>query len=344
MGLPYYFNRYSFSQGVNGKESRVPTVEGVSFDERTGEFVIDDYPGDRARGLAATMFIGYLHGEETRYRVMELQGARDFGVAASAEAITLTIDGAVLITFAHPNYLVSIADAFEQNYSSFSPPPERETIEASSFTWLFQALSFNTLYIEPIPRNNCLGEFIDRDDFFVFPSAGGEILVRYADAGDNCRRNADLPPPATSLRATVAFAAGDFQIEWDAVAGAIYYKLYRSADGGSPNRVGGDIADLEFVDRGLAVGIRYAYQVRACNNAGCSPLSTGGRSGIVGDADFVGAGDFQKRRRCRHRLALERRKRDPIRDRARLGADGDIPIYRRRRVRVFFPLCGFRCR
>ena len=273
LGLPYYFNRYSFSQGVNGKESRVPTVEGVSFDERTGEFVIDDYPGDRARGLAATMFIGYLHGEETRYRVMELQGARDFGVAASAEAITLTIDGAVLITFAHPNYLVSIADAFEQNYSSFSPPPERETIEASSFTWLFQALSFNTLYIEPIPRNNCLGEFIDRDDFFVFPSAGGEILVRYADAGDNCRRNADLPPPATSLRATVAFAAGDFQIEWDAVAGAIYYKLYRSADGGSPDRVGGDIADLEFVDRGLAVGIRYAYQVRACNNAGCSPLS-----------------------------------------------------------------------
>ena len=273
LGLPYYFNRYSFSQGVNGKESRVPTVEGVSFDERTGEFVIDDYPGDRARGLAATMFIGYLHGEETRYRVMELQGARDFGVAASAEAITLTIDGAVLITFAHPNYLVSIADAFEQNYSSFAPPPERETIEASSFTWLFQALNFNTLYIEPIPRNNCLGEFIDRDDFFVFPSAGGEILVRYADAGDNCRRNADLPPPATSLRATVAFAAGDFQIEWDAVAGAIYYKLYRSADGGSPDRVGGDIADLEFVDRGLAVGIRYAYQVRACNNAGCSPLS-----------------------------------------------------------------------
>ena len=273
LGLPYYFNRYSFSQGVNGKESRVPTVEGVSFDERTGEFVIDDYPGDRARGLAATMFIGYLHGEETRYRVIELQGARDFGVAASAEAITLTIDGAVLITFAHPNYLVSIADAFEQNYSSFAPPPERETIEASSFTWLFQALNFNTLYIEPIPRNNCLGEFIDRDDFFVFPSAGGEILVRYADAGDNCRRNADLPPPATSLRATVAFAAGDFQIEWDAVAGAIYYKLYRSADGGSPDRVGGDIADLEFVDRGLAVGIRYAYQVRACNNAGCSPLS-----------------------------------------------------------------------
>ena len=273
LGLPYYFNRYSFSQGVNGKESRVPTVEGVSFDERTGEFVIDDYPGDRARGLAATMFIGYLHGEETRYRVIELQGARDFGVAASAEAITLTIDGAVLITFAHPNYLVSIADAFEQNYSSFAPPPERETIEASSFTWLFQALSFNTLYIEPIPRNNCLGEFIDRDDFFVFPSAGGEILVRYADAGDNCRRNADLPPPATSLRATVAFAAGDFQIEWDAVAGAIYYKLYRSAAGGSPDRVGGDIADLEFVDRGLAIGIRYAYQVRACNNAGCSPLS-----------------------------------------------------------------------
>ena len=275
LGLPYYFNRYAFSQGVNGKESRVPTVEGVSFDERTGEFVIDDYPGDRAGGLAATMFIGYLHGEETRYRVMELQGARDFGVAASAEAITLTIDGAVLITFAHPNYLVSIADAFEANYSSFAPPSMgRETITASSFTWLFQALSFNTLYIEPIPRNNCLGEFIDRDDFFVFPSAGGEILVRYADAGDNCRRNADLPPPATSLRATVAFAAGDFQIEWDAVAGAIYYKLYRSADGGSPDRVGGDIADLEFVDRGLAVGIRYAYQVRACNNAGCSPLSS----------------------------------------------------------------------
>ena len=272
LGLPYYFNRYAFSQGVNGKESRVPTVEGVSFDERTGEFVIDDYPGDRARGLAATMFIGYLHGEETRYRVMELQGARDFGVAASAEAITLTIDGAVLITFAQPNYLVSIADVFEENYSSFSP--QRETIEASNFTWLFQALSFNTLYIEPIPRNNCLGEFIDRDDFFVFPSAGGEILVRYADAGDNCRRNADLPPPATSLRATVAFAAGDFQIEWDAVAGAIYYKLYRSADGGSPDRVGGDIADLEFVDRGLAIGIRYAYQVRACNNAGCSPLSS----------------------------------------------------------------------
>ena len=284
LGLPYYFNRYSFSQGVNGKESRVPTVEGVSFDERTGEFVIDDYPGNRAGGLAATMFIGYLHGEETRYRVMELQGARDFGATATdtETTTTLTINGAILITFAQPNYAVSITGGIGGDFIRRIFPPlnpansidfeQINTRSASSFDWIIQALSFNTLYIEPVPRNDCNGDF-SGDDLFVVPDVGGKILVRYADAGDNCRRNADLPPPATSLRATTGTVSGDFRIDWDAVGGAAYYKLYRSAGGDSFDPIGGDIAGLEFIDRGLAVGIRYAYQVEACNNAGCSPRS-----------------------------------------------------------------------
>ena len=285
LGLPYYFNRYSFSQGVNGKESRVPTVEGVSFDERTGEFVIDDYPGNRAGGLAATMFIGYLHGEETRYRVMELQGARDFGAAATdtETTTTLTINGAILITFAQPNYAVSITGGIGGDFIRRIFPPlnpansidfeQINTRSASSFDWIIQALSFNTLYIEPVPRNDCNGDF-SGDDLFVVPDVGGKILVRYADAGDNCRRNADLPPPATSLRAATGTVSGDFRIDWDAVGGAAYYKLYRSAGGDSFDPIGGDIVGLEFIDRGLAVGIRYAYQVEACNNAGCSPRST----------------------------------------------------------------------
>ena len=284
LGLPYYFNRYSFSQGVNGKESRVPTVEGVSFDERTGEFVIDDYPGNRAGGLAATMFIGYLHGEETRYRVMELQGARDFGATATdtETTTTLTINGAILITFAQPNYAVSITGGIGGDFIRRIFPPlnpansidfeQINTRSASSFDWIIQALSFNTLYIEPVPRNDCNGDF-SGDDLFVVPDVGGKILVRYADAGDNCRRNADLPPPATSLRATTGTVSGDFRIDWDAVGGAAYYKLYRSAGGDSFDPIGGDIVGLEFIDRGLAVGIRYAYQVEACNNAGCSPRS-----------------------------------------------------------------------
>ena len=355
LGLPYYFNRYSFSQGVNGKESRVPTVEGVSFDERTGEFVIDDYPGNRAGGLAATMFIGYLHGEETRYRVMELQGARDFGAAATdtETTTTLTINGAILITFAQPNYAVSITGGIGGDFIRRIFPPlnpansidfeQINTRSASSFDWIIQALSFNTLYIEPVPRNDCNGDF-SGDDLFVVPDVGGKILVRYADAGDNCRRNADLPPPATSLRATTGTVSGDFRIDWDAVGGAAYYKLYRSAGGDSFDPIGGDIAGLEFIDRGLAVGIRYAYQVEACNNAGCSPRSAAveveslatpilSAQAISENGDDVAVA-LRWREEGATSFEIERA----------LAADGDIRIYRRRQLRVFFPVCGFQCR
>ena len=67
---------------------------------------------------------------------------------------------------------------------------------------------------------------------------------------------------------------GAISITWSAVAGATYYKLYRSeTSGGQFDLVGDNIAATDYVDSGLAASAPYYYQLESCNSGGCSGRS-----------------------------------------------------------------------
>ena len=83
-----------------------------------------------------------------------------------------------------------------------------------------------------------------------------------------------LGAPTSGLSAT-AQSASEISLSWSAVAGAMHYKLYRSAAGvGSFDQIGGDIGPTDYVDDdGLAANTSYDYELEACNGNGCSARS-----------------------------------------------------------------------
>ena len=65
----------------------------------------------------------------------------------------------------------------------------------------------------------------------------------------------------------------EISITWSAVAGAAYYKLYRSRSDGSYTQIGGEITATGYLDGGLLVRTAYGYQLEVCNNDRCSARS-----------------------------------------------------------------------
>ena len=88
--------------------------------------------------------------------------------------------------------------------------------------------------------------------------------------------SATTAPATPSALTASAQSDSAISITWSAVAGAAYYKLYRSTDGGSFAQIGENIAATVTVDSGLAANTSYKYQLAACNGNGCS-----GRSSVV---------------------------------------------------------------
>ena len=133
----------------------------------------------------------------------------------------------------------------------------------------------------------------------LFALVGGDIsITRYRDGnlsentayyyqleacnGDECSGSSPevsavtrYSLPATPLIPTAAAQSdGAISIAWSAVAGATYYKLYRSeTSGGQFDLVGDNIAATDYVDSGLAASAPYYYQLEACNGGGCSGRS-----------------------------------------------------------------------
>ena len=83
------------------------------------------------------------------------------------------------------------------------------------------------------------------------------------------------PEPPSALTA-MAQSDSAISITWSAVAGAAYYKLYRSTDGRLFDQIGENIAATVIVDSGLAANTSYEYRLESCNDNGCS-----GRSSVV---------------------------------------------------------------
>ncbi|HID69273.1 MAG TPA: hypothetical protein EYP35_02160 [Desulfobacterales bacterium] len=67
--------------------------------------------------------------------------------------------------------------------------------------------------------------------------------------------------------------AGEITLDWNCVATADSYKLFRST---STATTGNDIysgSALRYTDTDATTGITYYYRIKACNDDGCSSLS-----------------------------------------------------------------------
>jgi hypothetical protein len=87
---------------------------------------------------------------------------------------------------------------------------------------------------------------------------------------------ADPATPSSSLHTTSSLT-----VSWSAVSGASSYQLYRNAS------LIATQAGTSYADSGLTDGTNYAYQVKACNLAGCSG-SSASHGGITKPAAVTG--------------------------------------------------------
>ena len=95
-----------------------------------------------------------------------------------------------------------------------------------------------------------------------------------------------LPPPLAPMTAMQSDSM--ISITWSAVAGATHYKLYRStASGGPYTQVEEKITATSYVDSDLDADILYYYQLKVCNDKGCSGRSPEISTAITGP---LGAG------------------------------------------------------
>lgn len=83
----------------------------------------------------------------------------------------------------------------------------------------------------------------------------------------------DAPPPPTGITASRGTHTDRVRVRWDEAPAATQYAVYRAGDQfGHYTRVG-ETPDTEFEDTTVTPGMSYWFRVRACNVAGCSPLS-----------------------------------------------------------------------
>ena len=95
------------------------------------------------------------------------------------------------------------------------------------------------------------------------------------------------PPAAPATPDAMPQSAGEIEINWNTVARATHYKLYRSeTSGGLFAPIGGDITGISYADRGLFADTAYYYELEACNSGGCS-----GRSSEVSAMTYPAAPD-----------------------------------------------------
>ena len=95
------------------------------------------------------------------------------------------------------------------------------------------------------------------------------------------------PPAAPTAPDATPQSAGEIEINWNTVARATHYKLYRSeTSGGLFDQIGGDITGVRYADSDLFADTAYYYELEACNSGGCS-----GRSSEVSATTYPAAPD-----------------------------------------------------
>jgi len=80
------------------------------------------------------------------------------------------------------------------------------------------------------------------------------------------------PDTPSSINATDGAYANKIVVSWSDES-ATYYEVWRTHGGGAAVKIDGHVVGTSYADTGLAEGVAYSYQVKACNSAGCSALS-----------------------------------------------------------------------
>jgi fibronectin type 3 domain-containing protein len=80
------------------------------------------------------------------------------------------------------------------------------------------------------------------------------------------------PDTPSSINATDGSFTNKIVISWSNES-ADYYEVWRTHGGGAAVKIAGHVATTSYSDTGLAEGVAYSYQVKACNGVGCSALS-----------------------------------------------------------------------
>jgi len=83
-----------------------------------------------------------------------------------------------------------------------------------------------------------------------------------------------VTPPAAPANVRGRRAVDSVSLAWDAVPGALTYKVYVASSGAGPFTVAGTRSSAAFTVGNLDVGTRYYFRVSASNLAGWSPVST----------------------------------------------------------------------
>lgn len=103
-------------------------------------------------------------------------------------------------------------------------------------------------------------------------------LVESAATGEVCLVRRDIVPPSAPRGLTALEREGGIDLEWSAVSDAdvVAYRVYRTASGGTPQRVA-EVAEPRYRDEALPAAARVlVYQVAAVDKAGNEgPLGDG---------------------------------------------------------------------
>jgi len=96
-------------------------------------------------------------------------------------------------------------------------------------------------------------------------------------AGESGRTNEATatpnPPPAAPTGLTATGTSGQVALTWNAVAGAIGYKVYRSTSSGTETLLASPVTTTSYTDTTVTNGTTYFYEVTAFDNAGESAKS-----------------------------------------------------------------------
>jgi fibronectin type 3 domain-containing protein len=80
------------------------------------------------------------------------------------------------------------------------------------------------------------------------------------------------PDTPSSINATDGSFTNKIVVSWSN-ENANYYEVWRTHGGGAAVKIAGHVVGTSYSDTGLAEGVAYSYQVKACNNIGCSAIS-----------------------------------------------------------------------